>query len=161
MKTAVIYYSLEGNTGYAAGKVAEALDADVIEIRPKKAYPTEGFKKFFHGGKDASFKKKPKLEPYDFSADDYELIVLCTPVWAGTFTPPMRSFLSSNDLSGRNVAALVCCSGGNTDKCFAQLMEAAGVDHFAAQVRLVDPKSKPSDENERLLQEFIGKLKDA
>ena len=161
MKTAVIYYSREGNTRYVAGEIAEALGADVIEIKPKKAYPTEGFKKFFHGGKDATMKKNPELEPYSFNADDYEMVILCTPVWAGTFTPPMRSFLSSNDLSRKKVAALVCCSGGNTEKCFAQLKEAAGVERFEAQVRLVDPKSKPSEENERLLTEFIGKLADA
>ena len=161
MKTAVLYYSLEGNTRYVVEKITEALYADVIEIRPKKAYPTEGFKKFFHGGKDATMKKSPELEPYSFNADDYEMVVLCTPMWAGTFTPPVRSFLSANNLSHKKVAAAVCCSGGKTEKCMEQLKEAAGVDQLIAQVRLVDPKSKPSDENEMLLQEFIGKLADA
>ncbi|MBQ1715087.1 MAG: flavodoxin, partial [Firmicutes bacterium] len=64
MKTAVVYYSLEGNTRYAAEKVADALEADVIELVPKKAYPIQGFKKFFWGGKAATMKDKPELEPY-------------------------------------------------------------------------------------------------
>ena len=159
MKAAVIYYSLEGNTRYAAKKVAEALQADVIGIIPKKAYPDSGFKKFLWGGKSAAMKEKPELEPYDFNSEDYDLVVLCTPIWAGTMTPPMRSFLAGNDLSNKHVAALVCCSGGNAAKCLDQLREASGVGSLAAQVRLVDPKAKPSEENEKLLAAFIEELK--
>lgn len=158
MKAAVVYYSLEGNTRYAAEKVAEALNADVIEIRPKKAYPDQGFKKFLWGGKAAAMKEKPELEPYNFKSEDYDLVVLCTPVWAGTMTPPLRSFLAENDLSLKQVAALASCSGGNTEKCLAQLREASGAGALVAQVGLVDPKARPSEENERLLADFIEEL---
>ena len=53
MKTIIVYYSLEGNTDYAAGKIANAIGADTLRINPKKAYPTGGFSKFFWGGKSA------------------------------------------------------------------------------------------------------------
>lgn len=158
MKTAVVYYSLEGNTEYAALKVAEALGADVIRIRPRKAYPTEGFKKFFHGGKDATFKSRPELEPYSFSRDDHDLVILCSPVWAGTLTPPLRSFLAENDLRGMKVAVMVSSSGGNTAKCISQIREAAGVGTLEAEVSLVDPKTRPSEENERRIAAFIEEL---
>lgn len=158
MKTAVVYYSLEGNTRYAAEKVADALEADVIELVPKKAYPDRGFKKFFWGGKAATMKDKPELEPYDFDSSKYDLVVLCTPVWAGTFTPPLRTFLSENDLSFKRVAVVASSSGGSAEKCISRLMEAAGTSSFAAQVSLVDPKARPSEENEKLLNDFIDEL---
>jgi flavodoxin len=46
MRTAVIYYSMSGNTAAAAKKVAEGIGADLIEIKPEKAFPDKGFRKF-------------------------------------------------------------------------------------------------------------------
>ena len=46
MKTAVVYYSMSGNTEQIAKKLAEKLGADVIRIEPVKENPSKGFKKF-------------------------------------------------------------------------------------------------------------------
>ena len=161
MRTAVVFYSLEGNVRYAAEKTAKALDAVMVELVPVKAYPDKGIKKFMWGGKAAVMKDKPELQPYGFSAGDYDLVVLCTPVWAGTFTPPLRSFLAENDLSGRKVAVIASSSGGNADKCILQLQKEAGVEKLVAQVSLVDPKARPTEENEARLAAFIRQLAEA
>lgn len=42
MKTAIVYYSMSGNTAAAARKVAESIRADLIEIKPEKAFPDKG-----------------------------------------------------------------------------------------------------------------------
>ena len=68
MKTANIFYSMGGNTALTAGRLAEALSADLIEIRPKRAYPDKGLRKFLWGGKSAVMAETPELEPYTFSA---------------------------------------------------------------------------------------------
>ena len=51
MKTAIVYYSMSGNTKYVADKIAEGIKAsgevDIIRIKPEKAYPDKGAKKFF------------------------------------------------------------------------------------------------------------------
>ena len=47
MRALVVFYSLEGNTAFAADKIASALDADTLRISPAKAYPRSGFRKFF------------------------------------------------------------------------------------------------------------------
>ena len=46
MNTAVVYYSLEGNTQYAAEKVAGELGADLIRLVPVKEYPTGKLSKY-------------------------------------------------------------------------------------------------------------------
>lgn len=46
MKTAIVYYSMGGNTEFAAKKIADKIGADLIRIEPEKAYPDKGFKKF-------------------------------------------------------------------------------------------------------------------
>ena len=45
MKTAIIYYSMSGNTAYVADMLKEQLDSEVelIEIKPVKAFPDSGF----------------------------------------------------------------------------------------------------------------------
>ena len=61
MKTAIVYYSLNGNVRYVSEKIAKELGADLIELVPVKAYPDKGMKKFIWGGSAVTFKKKPDL----------------------------------------------------------------------------------------------------
>ncbi len=155
MKAAVVFYSMGGNVRYAAEKIADGLHADLIELVPEKAYPDQGFKKFFWGGKAATMKEKPRLLPYRFRAEDYDTVILCTPVWAGSMTPPMRTFLSEQDLSGKRTGAVVSSGGGSTDRCVRQMKQAAGSDFPAGVCSLVDPANDPSDEKDRLIRDFI------
>ena len=47
MKTAVVYYSMSGNTQQTAEKIADALGADLIRIEPKKEYRPKVFANSF------------------------------------------------------------------------------------------------------------------
>ena len=49
MSTAIVYYSMLGNSEMIAEKMAAKLGADVIRIEPDKAYPDKGAKKFLWG----------------------------------------------------------------------------------------------------------------
>ena len=98
MKTLIVYYSLEGNTEFAAEKIADACGFDTLRLVPVKKYPDSGFKKFFWGGKSAVMAETPELEPYTFDADSYDRIIFGFPVWAGNVTPPIRTFVKDNDL---------------------------------------------------------------
>ena len=158
MKTIVVYYSLEGNTQYAAERIAEALGAGLLRLRPKKAYPDSGFKKFFWGGKSAVMAETPALEPYDFDPAAWDRIILGFPVWAGNVTPPIRTFIKENDLRGKRIAAFACQSGAGAEKAFSKLKAALGVDALEAELVLIDPKAKPSEDNERKLAAFCSSL---
>ena len=63
MKTLIVYYSMGGNTEYAAKEIADRLGADLLRIEPVKAYPDKGFKKFFWGGKASVMAEQPALQP--------------------------------------------------------------------------------------------------
>lgn len=49
MKNLVVFYSLEGNTKLIADTIVEKINADILELKPKKKYPNLGFKKYFWG----------------------------------------------------------------------------------------------------------------
>ena len=143
MKTLIVYYTLEGNTHYAAKKIASLLDADMLRIKPVKTYPRKGFRKFLWGGKSAVMAEKPELEPYTFDASAYDRIVFGFPVWAGNVTPPLRTFIKENDLSGKRFAAFACQSGAGAEKAFEKLKTALGIRELDAELVLIDPKTKP------------------
>ncbi len=164
MKTAIVYYSLEGNTQYTANKIAELLketcEIDIVRIEPEKSYPNKGFKKFFWGGKSAVMAEMPTLQPYEFDVAQYDRIIFGTPVWASTFTPPIRTFINENPaVKEKQIAVFTCFSGGGADKALKKLKEYLGVESFAAELILVDPKDKAKEEDDALIAEFCGKLK--
>ena len=110
MKTLIVFYSQSGNTAKEAAYFAEKLGADTLRIYAKKAYPDKGFKKFLWGGKSAVMGEKPALVPYEVDLTKYDLVIVGTPVWASTFTPPIRTFIAENQqaLSEKRFAAFAC-----------------------------------------------------
>ena len=160
MKTLIVYYTMSGNTGYVAGKVAEKTGAELLALEPEKAYPDKGAKKFLWGGKSAVMKDKPALKPYGFRADDCDLIVFGTPVWASTFTPPLRTFIEENRaaLAGKRFAVFTCCAGGGAAKAIEKLRKLLEADRFEAELILVDPKDNQTEENGERIAAFCKAL---
>ena len=159
MKTLIVYYSLSGNVEFVADRIANACGFDMLKLSPVKKYPDHGVKKFLWGGKSAVMAETPELEPYDFAAADYDRIILGFPVWASNIAPPIRTFVKDNDLAGKQIAAFACQSGAGAEKAFAKLKEAIGAEQFEAEMILLDPKTKPNEENDRRIQDFCEKMK--
>ena len=118
-RTAVIYFSLEGNTQFVAEIIAQKMQADIFVIQAQKTYHTQGFKKFFWGGKSVVFNERPLIEPLDFIAEQYERIFIGTPIWVGTMAPPVKSFCYQYQFTGKEVQ-LFCTHGGGKFVKFSQ-----------------------------------------
>ena len=158
MRTAIVYYSMSGNTAAAAKKVAEGLRADLIEIKPEKAFPDKGFRKFFWGGKSAVMAETPKLMPYVFDPERYDRIVIGFPVWANNVAPPVRTFAAENKEAVRNkrIAAFACQGGSGAEKAFRKLLDCLGQETFDATMTLNDPMHQNEKDQEISL--FLAKL---
>lgn len=122
MKIIVIYYTLEGNTKYAAETLAKILDTDLLELKPVKPIKSLGFSKYIWGGKQVVMNEKPKLKPYKYDPDQYELTILASPIWASHFAPVFTTFLNENKIRGK-IALLGCNDGGGCTKAFNILEE--------------------------------------
>ena len=158
MRTLIVYYSLEGNTDWAARRIADILGADTLRVYPVKAYPDKGFAKFFWGGKSAVMAETPALEAYAAPLEAYGRVIFGFPVWAGNMAPPIRSFVRENDLSGKRIAAFACQSGAGAEKAFEKLTACLGIGTLEARLALIDPKDKPSPENDRKIRAFCDAL---
>ena len=160
MSTLIVYYSLQGNTQYAAEQIAERLGADTLRLVPVKKFPDKGFRKFLWGGKSAVMAEKPELEPYRFDAESCDRVIIGFPVWASNVAPPIRTFVKDHDISGKRVAAFACEGGSGAEKAFEKLKSAIGIDALEAELVLIDPKAKPSEENTRKIEEFCKALQE-
>ena len=160
MKTLIVYYSLEGNTDYAANRIKEKTGADLLRLIPKKAYADKGFKKFFWGGKSAVFKDKPDLEEYDVDLSSYERIVFGFPVWAGTFTPPLRTFIEDNKgaIAEKSLAAFACQGGSGAEKSFDKMAKLIGIEKFEITGIFNDPLARKNDGTDSDIDEFASKI---
>ena len=146
MSTLVVYFSFTGSTKFIAEKIAETMNADIAQLKTSKEYPAEGFKKYFFGGKSVIFGEKPDLvnEPIDWNR--YDTIIIGTPVWAGSFAPPIKSFISQYKIRGKRIALFASHGGGGAKKCFAKLKRELSGNEFICEIDFVEPK-KNREEN--------------
>lgn len=160
MKKAIVYYSMSGNTDYVANYISKKTDADLIRIEPKKEYPNKGLKKFLWGGKSAVMGETPELEEYEFDSDKYDYIIFGTPVWASSFTPPIRTFIKENKdkLQGKKFAVFICYMGGGAEKAIEKLKQFLEISSLEAELILIDPKDRKTDNKDKQIEEFCNKI---
>ena len=121
MKKLVAYYSRTGNTKFVAEKIADHLDAETCEVIDKKN--RKGKLVFLTGGYAALREKLTKIEVNKI-IDDYDFIIVGSPVWAGKIAPAIRTFLVQNDFSDKQVAIFVTLKGDNPEKALENMNEA-------------------------------------
>lgn len=138
-KKLVVFYSLEGHTQLVGQLIARALGATIMELKTQKAFPNKGFNKYFTGGKSVYLKEKPALTNKVPALDQYDTIIIGTPVWAGRFAAPIRTFLAQNDLQGKRIALFGCHSGGGAKKCFERLRKQLPGCEVIAEIAFLDP----------------------
>ena len=102
MKILVVYYTRTGNTKYAAETIAAELGADIEEVVDLKK--RNGIIGWLSAGRAATGGKETEIAETEKNPAAYDLIVIGQPVWGGSPTPAIRTYLSKNDLSGKKVA---------------------------------------------------------
>lgn len=112
-KTLIIYHSLHGSVRAVAQKIAEQTGADLAELTIPGTQNLKGFRMYFRLGFMASAKRCPKITGAD-TADitQYDRLIIGSPVWAGTFSPAIRTFFSDRSVGALQVAAFFCHRGG-------------------------------------------------
>ena len=92
MKTLVVYYSRKGYTEQIALEKARNENADFLCLETIEN--TAGWNGFHNCMKYGISKKGMTLFSYDTDMEDYDKIILCSPVWCGSISAPMLEFIS-------------------------------------------------------------------
>ena len=128
-----LYYSRTGKTKDAALEIAQALNAEAVEITDGVDY--SGVRGFLWAGKSAMDRTTLPLEPYETRKPlfEYRLVILCTPVWAGRCASPIRGLLKRRGLELERVAyVLTRASGKRYEEVYEQMDQYTAAPHVLA-----------------------------
>lgn len=115
-KKLVAYFSASGTTRKAAEMIAEAAEADMHEIMPKKPYSKADLnwmdKKSRSSVEMSDKKYRPEITDTDINIDGYDEIILGFPIWWYVAPTIINTFLERYDFSGKKIV-LFATSGGS------------------------------------------------
>ena len=134
-KMLVAYFSHSGNTRTVAEQIREATGADIFEIEPAAAYPTNYQAVVDQAKKEVNSGFKPALKSKPENLGKYDIIFVGSPCWWYTIAPPVATFLSSYDLSGKTIAPFMTHEGsrmGHSEADIKKLCTTATVENGLA-----------------------------
>jgi flavodoxin len=160
MEKLVVYFSTEGNTEFIAQNIADQEKADLLKLEPKQELPKSNFIKYFWGSKQVLMREKPELKELDRNPKEYDQIFIGTPVWAGTISPPIRTFLSEYELKSKQVA-FFCCHTGSEYKAFQEMERLLSDAELFGKVKFFKPLENKAEAKKKLINWLEGKIKAA
>ncbi|MBN2711135.1 MAG: flavodoxin [Planctomycetes bacterium] len=157
MKTLVCFYSRTGITRKVGTQIAEALSADVEEIIDHKG--RSGPIGFVTGGKDAFLARTTEITEAAKNPADYDMVIIGTPVWAGTMAPAPRTWIMKYAGKVKNMAFFCTTASSGMDKTLAAMEELSGL-KASASIGFYERDVKKGDTSERVKQ-FTSSLTSA
>ena len=116
-KTLMVYYSYTGNCREIVNSLTAQIEADVLEIQPAEkglkyeannyALGTQLLNAIKANPNDVN--SYPAIDPVNVSLDDYQNIIVVTPLWWSQMAAIMQTYLFKNSekLAGKTVAMIV------------------------------------------------------
>ncbi len=110
-KKLIVYFSYTGHTKMIVDKIKEKLDCDILKIETVIPYSTDydTVVNDEQNGERSNF--LPEIKDININLDNYDEIILGTPVWWYRPAPAIRSFLTKYDLTGKTVIPFATNAG--------------------------------------------------
>jgi flavodoxin len=108
-KILLVYYSRTGNTRLIAEAISKKLGCDLEEITEPKN--RNGLMGYMSAGSDAQKEIITAINPTKQDVEDYDLVIVGTPIWAWNISAPIRSYLTANRGKFPNVAFYITLDG--------------------------------------------------
>lgn len=115
MKKLFIYYSLTGNGDLVAEYLKEK-EYDIRKIETKEPLPKNYVLRILAGGYKAMINYEDKLIDFDVNIDEYDKIVIGSPVWNARLSSPINTVLKLLDLKDKKVKFVLYAGSGQAPK---------------------------------------------
>ena len=124
-KIAVVYYSQSkvGNTATVAKWIAKHTGGELVPIETVEAYPDaygdtlKAAKGDMEHGGTRAIKSVPPL-------DGYDVVFIGSPIWYGTYAPPVAEFFKTHSFAGKTVVPFCTHGGGGAGRYFVDVRKA-------------------------------------
>jgi flavodoxin len=154
---AVVYYSFEGNTELVAKMIKEYNpNADLIRLVPDKEPPRSLLGKFIIGGKSVLLKEKVMIRSLGVDLNDYQAVIIASPVWAGSYPPALAAFFDRKRMEGKDVYLIACSASGNAVNMINEMVKQLDGNQVMSALSLRSPAKDP----ERTREQVISLLRD-
>lgn len=124
-KILVAYFSASGVTAKVADKLADALGADIYEIRPETPY-TKADLNWMDKNSRSTIEMndktiRPAIADQNARIDEYNTIFLGFPIWWYVAPTIINTFLESYDFSGKKIILFATSGGSKFGKTVEEL----------------------------------------
>lgn len=124
-KIAVVYFSQSkvGNTATIAKWIAKHTGGDLVVIEAVEPYPDaygdtlKVAQKDMNGGGTRAIKPVPPL-------DGYDVVFIGSPIWYGTYAPPVAEFFKTHNFADKIVAPFCTHGGGGEGRFYVDVRKA-------------------------------------
>ncbi|MFX1284307.1 MAG: flavodoxin [Promethearchaeota archaeon] len=117
----IAYYSHSGNTHKIAQRIKEIVGGELFRIEPVKSYPESYQEVLKVAKKEIGQNYKPPLKNKVKNIDKFDIIYIGSPNWYSTIAPPVTSFLSAHNFSGKKIIPFISHGGGGKGLCIPNL----------------------------------------
>ncbi len=109
--------------------IKEKLNCDILELKPKIAFSSDYQSVVDEYQNKEKEKSTVEIEDINIDFDNYDEIIIGSPVWWYSITPVIRSFLKENNLEGKTIVPFATNAGwlGRTFKEIKELCENSNV----------------------------------
>lgn len=144
MKKIFIYYSMYGN-GDLISDIYKEKGYDIRKVISKVNYPKKMFPLMMIGGFKALFKIKDKLVDFDNNIDNYDEIVIGTPIWFDRVSAPINSVLKALNLTNKKVSFILWSASGNATKAVERISK-----EYNTNITILKEPKKNKDELKKI-----------
>lgn len=158
MKTLIACYSRTGNTLKVAESLKQKLGADFTRIEPVKS--TRGIFGWISEAMNARSDKRIPIKPCITDVKDYDAIVFCCPIFAGTAPAAMNEYLGQlKNHAGKKYAVAVTAGDAGKQKASIKIRDFMDKENgqFLGMLR-VTRKDLATGDAEKMVQEFAASL---
>ncbi|PZX11749.1 flavodoxin [Breznakibacter xylanolyticus] len=120
-KILVVYFSHTKNTKEIATQIQQLTGADLFELVPSRDYTTDYQALIEQAKKEINADYKPPLKNNLQGIDQYDVIFVGSPNWWNTFAPPVATFLTSHDFSGKTIVPFITHEGSRMGRSEADM----------------------------------------
>lgn len=109
--------------------IKEKLNCDILELKPKIAFSSDYQSVVDEYQNNEKEKSTVEIEDINIDFDNYDEIIIGSPVWWYSITPVIRSFLKENNLERKTIVPFATNAGwlGRTFKEIKELCENSNV----------------------------------
>lgn len=119
----IAYYSHSKNTEKLANIIERRVGGMIFDIQPKDQYPSSYNVVVKQAKKEIQEGYMPKLKRKMNHMDSYSTIFIGTPNWWSTLAPPVASFLSEVDFSGKTIIPFCTHGGGGQGRIMEDIVK--------------------------------------